>query len=111
MNSGNNNGHKSRRDTKEIYAEIIRNAINGIRKTYLMSRVGLSSKQFKEHTEFLIGIGLLEVKTNGTYASTSNGIDYSNAYRKAIDLLNGISVPPRLSIMTNGNGYQVKPRA
>lgn len=50
-----------RRDKLEIFAEILRIALDGAKTTEIIYRVNLNSKRFKEYSEYLVREGFLEV--------------------------------------------------
>lgn len=52
-----------RRDKFEIFADILRAALDGAKTTEIIYRVNLNSKRFKAYSEYLIEAGFLEVLT------------------------------------------------
>ena len=70
-----------RRDRTEIWACIVKNAKDGIKKTPLMYACKLSWGQFKEHLETLNDLGLLETR-NGVWYATEKGKRFVQAFKQ-----------------------------
>ena len=105
-NNGNNGG-KRHKTKYEIYAGAIELASheNGVKKTELMKKLGMSYIQLKGHLEFLIGNGLLVLNDDESFSSTTEGENYLNVYRNMIISLNPKKyngIQPQ--IVPNGNG-------
>jgi predicted transcriptional regulator len=64
------------RDRHEIVMKILKEAESGKRRTELMLRSGLSSKQSKEYFGMLLKEGLLAIDKNGLFKTTKKGLNF-----------------------------------
>ncbi len=65
-----------RRDRHDITIDILRKARFGMRKTELMSDVGLSYTQAKQYIDALSNKGLLEIDENRHIKTTKRGLEF-----------------------------------
>lgn len=79
------NNHRGNFD---IIADILDASCGGAKKTNLMYHCNLSFKQLKTYSRFLIGNGMLNLKTphakgsnNVTFEATAKGREFLRAYR------------------------------
>ncbi len=99
---------QKRRDRLEIIARILKVAMDGIHKTQIMYKAGLSFAQLTAYLSLLVKLELLEsAKKNEKiiYKTTAKGIRYLKSYRKIKHLLRGStehsvrSLPSQVSLL------------
>jgi predicted transcriptional regulator len=75
-----------KRSHLELITEILNNARTGRTKTPLMSKVGMSYRQFNHYLELLNRTGLLE-SNKGLYQTTPKGITFVKEYKTLLTVL------------------------
>lgn len=75
---------EGRRGRVDVIADILSLALNGVRKTQLMYQANLNFRRREKYVESLIGLGLIDVKSNSpvTYTTTERGREWLKNYEK-----------------------------
>ena len=69
-----------KRSEVDIMANILSEAHRGARKTRIMYRCNLSHRQLQVYLKLLLGLGLLESRSN-LFKTTAKGLKFVDAYR------------------------------
>ena len=73
-----------RRNYLDIYADILRAARNGAKKTHIVYKANLNFNIVKKYLKRLIDNGLLQDSDGGYYITTWKGIHFLEQYKELI---------------------------
>jgi len=79
LESGSSRRRRKRSEV-DIMANILSEAVRGARKTRIMYRCNLSHRQLQVYLKLLLGLGLLESRSN-LFKTTAKGLKFVDAYR------------------------------
>ena len=79
LESGSSRRRRKRSEV-DIMANILSEAHRGARKTRIMYRCNLSHRQLQVYLKLLLGLGLLESRSN-LFKTTAKGLKFVDAYR------------------------------
>jgi predicted transcriptional regulator len=79
---GNVKMSKKRRNTFQIFAEILKIGRNGVKKSHIVYRANLNFNTFNKYLESLKTAGLMIGPTSGSgvYKTTEKGVKYLNNF-------------------------------